>query len=139
MYFPSWQLCANWLLSKNKFVYFDLFGCFFWFLKRELFLGRRVALLEWLIQFFKFGGLNNQMWVVFDGARSSEKSDVGRIRLAKLRGDIEKYFSMIQVEKERRAAGGRTTRNRWKWLEKAGLEAYHPSNEDIEFLKEGNN
>ena len=75
LYNPVW---LDWIQIARKFakgddgnqVGFDLFGCMFYFIKKQLFAGQREALLQYLVDLFK---QVPNITVVMEGARSQEK------------------------------------------------------------------
>src|SRR6478735_6901605 len=127
---PSWNaFCADFQLTHNgERVGFDLMACFFYFIKKQLFLDNLIGLSEFLIKFFR--QLPN-LYGVFDGPRSLEKYETGLNRMQSKLKAISKLEEYVEYGKR----GKEFKKGHWREIDSKLFLAYTMSSKDLESLK----
>lgn len=128
--FIKYDSILDFASSTTNVVYLDLFGCFFYKMKKLMFLGKKEAFLHYLISILKE---SKNIIVVFDGARSEQKLETSLNRLA----IQEKAADKLRVCLEKSAILERLSKSHYRALEDLLLRAYTISEDNIKFLKEG--
>ena len=124
--FANYDLDGFLETHKDTKVYFDLFGCLFHFIRKNLFNGNMDGLVGYLVKLLKVSLLyqlthqdKGNVTVVFEGKRSSEKLATAVKRLAVNERHLAKWTKAVQdplspVSRSRRRYLNRLAFNCWR-------------------------